>query len=100
VSFDDISGLPLQPDMLSFPGLCTMTETYVTKPGVAHSLCAKLSAAQEAEERGNPQAQVGALNAYRHEVEAQANKSLTEHQATVLITLAKTLYPPGHNGDE
>lgn len=56
------------------------------------SLCAKLSAAQDAEERGNAQAKAGALGAYSQELEAQVDKTLTQHQASVLMTLASTLY--------
>jgi hypothetical protein len=78
--------------MVSFPGLCQLTEIYETNPGIAHSLCAKLNAAEEAEERGNGHAESGELNAYGNEVEAQVDKTLTQHQASVLMTLAKTLF--------
>ena len=99
VSLADLSGIPLQPDMLSFSGLCTMTENYETNQHIAHSLCVKLSAAEEAEERGNREAQIDTLDAYRHEVHAQIDKTLTQHQADVLTELAKALYPPGHEVD-
>lgn len=69
-----------------------MTEVYETNPDIAHSLCAKLSAAQAAEEKGNARAKAGELNAYSHELEAQADKTLTQHPVGVLMTLAKTLY--------
>jgi hypothetical protein len=92
VSLTEISGMPILPNMVSFPGLCQMTEIYETNPGIAHSLCAKLNAAEEAEERRNGHAESGALNAYGNEVEAQVDKTLTQHQASVLMTLAKTLF--------
>jgi prepilin-type N-terminal cleavage/methylation domain-containing protein len=92
VSFADISGTPLTPNMASYPGLCQMTGIYETNQGIAHSLCAKLSAAEETEERGDVHAKIGELNAYSHELEAQAGKTLTQHQASVLMTLARTLY--------
>jgi prepilin-type N-terminal cleavage/methylation domain-containing protein len=92
VSFTDISGTPILPNMVSYPGICQMTEIYETNPDIAHSLCAKLSAAQEAEQRGDTHAKAGALGAYSHELEAQVDKTLTQHQVTVLTTLAKTLY--------
>ena len=92
VTLTQVSETPLNPNMVSYSGICKMTEIYDTKPGIAHSLCAKLSAAQEAEERGDEQAKKGALDAYAHELEAQTDKTLTQHQASVLMTLAKTLY--------
>jgi hypothetical protein len=92
VSLADISGTPVNPNMVGYAGLCEMTEIYETHRGIAHSLCAKLSEAQEAEERGNVRAKAAALDAYCDELEAQADKTLTQHQADVLMTLAKTLY--------
>ena len=92
VSLADVSGTPLTIDVFNYPGLCSMTEVYVTNPDIAHSLCAKLSAAQEAEERGDVHAKAGALDAYCNELEAQVDNTLTQHQANVLMTLAKTLY--------
>jgi hypothetical protein len=95
VSLADLSGTPLTIDVFNYPGLCKMTGVYETSQQIAYSLCAKLSAAEEAEERGNAQEQVDALNAYGNEVEAQTQNSLTQHQADVLLTLAKVLYPAG-----
>jgi hypothetical protein len=92
VSQAEISGVPIQPNMVSYPGICEMTEIYETNPDIAHSLCARLSAAQEAGQRGNAHAKAGELNAYRHGLEAQVDKSLTQQQASVLTTLAETLY--------
>jgi len=91
VRLAEISGVPLTIDVFDYSGLCKMTEVYETNPHIAHSLCAKLSAAEEAAERGDPQAKIGALDAYRNEVEAQTDKTLTLHQAGVLATLEKVL---------
>jgi type II secretory pathway pseudopilin PulG len=100
VSLADVSGIPLTIDVFNYPGLCKMTEVYETNPRIAHSLCAKLSAAEEAEERGDTEAQVEALDAFVHEARAQVDKTLTQRQADVLTTLAKPLYPIGHDRDE
>jgi prepilin-type N-terminal cleavage/methylation domain-containing protein len=91
LSLTEISGTPIIPNMVSYPGLCEMTEIYEAHPGIAHSLCVKLSAAQEAGERGDAHAKAEALEAYGHELEAQEDKTLTQHQVDVLTTLAKTL---------
>ena len=92
VSLADVTAVPLTIQMFEYSGVCQMTQVYETNPDIAHSLCAKLSAAQEAEEKGNARAKAGELNAYSHELEAQAGKTLTQHQVDVLMTLAKTLY--------
>jgi prepilin-type N-terminal cleavage/methylation domain-containing protein len=99
VSLTEISGTPLTIDVFNPPGLCKMTEVYETNPHIADSLCEKLSAVEEAEDRDNKEAQVDALDAFVHEVAAQADKTLTQHQADVLTTLAGVLYPNGHEID-
>jgi prepilin-type N-terminal cleavage/methylation domain-containing protein len=91
VSLTDVSGTPFTPDVFNPSGLCEMTEVYETSPHVAQSLCSKLSAAQETEERGNAHAKAGALDAYLDELNTQVDKTLTLHQASVLMMLAKTL---------
>jgi prepilin-type N-terminal cleavage/methylation domain-containing protein len=75
----------------SYGGLCDLTKTYVNKNGVANGMCAKLSAAEAAEARGDLQAKKGSLGAYVNQVAAQSGKSLTRKRATTLITLAGTL---------
>ena len=92
VSLPEVLRAPISPNMVSYSGICRMTEIYESNPDLAHSLCAKLSAAQEAEELGNARAKAGALNAYCEELEAQVDKTLTQQQASVLMALAKTLY--------
>ena len=56
-------------------------------------MCAKLSAAEAAEGRGNLGAKRGALRAYMNHVNAQSGKSITSGNATTLITFAHTLEP-------
>jgi hypothetical protein len=58
-------------------GLCSLTDQFVTEAGVANSLCAKLS--------------VGAIGAYRLEVAAQSDKSMTAGQAAILTRLSNAL---------
>jgi prepilin-type N-terminal cleavage/methylation domain-containing protein len=98
---ENVSGLPavqfsslgttLQPNVLSYDGVCKLTGLYETDPGVANALCAKLSAAQDAESRGNANAKAGQLHAFYNEIQAQTNKTLTMAQARVLIALLQTL---------
>ena len=76
----------------SYNGLCDLTKQYVNNSGIANSMCAKLSAAEAAEGRGNLGAKRGALRAYIH-VNAQSGKSITSGNATTLITFAHTLEP-------
>jgi hypothetical protein len=57
--------------------LCALTERYVTKAGVANSLCAKL--------------EHGSWNAFANEVAAQSGKSLTDEQAATLTRLVGRL---------
>jgi hypothetical protein len=64
---------------------------YVQKEGVATAMCAKLSAAEAAEERGAAEAKKGSLGAYINQVSAESGKALTRRRATTLIALAKTL---------
>ncbi len=73
---------------VSFASLCSVTQLFSDKPGVAMSLCAKLDAAAAA---ANPMARAGLLGAYRNEVQAQTGKALTAAEATTLITFANAL---------
>jgi prepilin-type N-terminal cleavage/methylation domain-containing protein len=90
VSASDLTG-PLQPDVLSFSGLCTLTGIYETKPQAAASMCAKLDAAASSDGRGNVNSRAGQVNAYINQVQAEVDKTLTQHQASVLTTLALAL---------
>ncbi|HMG32624.1 MAG TPA: prepilin-type N-terminal cleavage/methylation domain-containing protein [Blastocatellia bacterium] len=98
---EDVSSLPgvslsdLKGDnaaaLFSYEGLCHLTQLFVQHHGVADSLCAKLTAAEAAEARGNARAKAGALRAYRNEVAAHSGKTLTDREATILTTLSQTL---------
>lgn len=79
------------PLLFTHAGLCQVTQIVVTKPGVAHSLCAKLEAAAAAEARGNVRADPGAMRAYLNELAAQTGKTLTRHHAHILSVLAGAL---------
>jgi prepilin-type N-terminal cleavage/methylation domain-containing protein len=86
----DIQRDPSQ-QVFSYEGLCGLTTLYVTKPGVAAGMCAKLSAAADAETRGNLEAKRGALEAYINQVAAQSGKSLTRRRATTLTAIARAM---------
>ncbi|MEX0674439.1 MAG: ExeM/NucH family extracellular endonuclease [Gaiellaceae bacterium] len=75
----------------TFAGLCRATRSAVSKEGIANSLCAKLSAAEAADARGNAQAKAGALGAYANELRAQSGKTISAEDAELLIELAGTL---------
>lgn len=76
---------------VTYGSLCGLTELWVEKAGVAHSLCVKLQNAAAAEARGNMTAKEGLLEAYRHELEAQSGKSITPEHAAILIELSRYL---------
>jgi hypothetical protein len=63
--------------VVTVASLCALTEQFITKEGVAHSMCVKLES--------------GSIKAYINEVEAQTGKSLTQEQAELLIRLARSL---------
>jgi prepilin-type N-terminal cleavage/methylation domain-containing protein len=98
---ENVSGLPavqfsslgstLDPNVLSYDGVCKLTTLYETDAGVANSLCAKLAAAKDSESRGNSNAKAGQLNAFFNEVQAQTNKTLTGAQTRVIIAVLRTL---------
>lgn len=74
------------------PGsVANITQQFVTDPGVAVGMVAKLSAAADAAARGNANAKAGAIHAYINQVQALAGKSLTLGQAAILIGLAQAL---------
>lgn len=90
VSLSDLQGDPADP-LFTYEGLCTLTKLFVQHEGIAHSLCAKLKNAEAADARGNSRAKMGMLKAYKNEAAAQAGKTLTHREATILMTLAETL---------
>jgi len=81
-------------NLFSYPGLSHLTSLLVGNPGIAHSLTAKLDAAESAEARGNAQARNGALNAYRQALAAQAGKAISAPDAQTLTVLSMTFDAP------
>ena len=77
--------------LFSYESLRLLADFYSRSPGVAHALSAKLDAAEAAEGRGELAAKAGLLGAFDNQVRAQAGKALTDGQANVLRTLARTL---------
>ncbi|HET8602476.1 MAG TPA: hypothetical protein VFM09_00965 [Marmoricola sp.] len=71
--------------------LCSMVKADVTRAGVGKALCAKLSAAQRAADRGQTRTSTNILRAFEHQVAAQTGKSLTTDQADLLSLLASLL---------
>jgi hypothetical protein len=71
--------------------LCALTQQYVTKPGVADSLCAKLRTGAAAAARGDHDGANTALRNYQNEVSAQSGKSLAADRAAALNRLAQAL---------
>jgi hypothetical protein len=66
-------------------GVCALVQRWVTRTGVAQSLCAKLDSA--AGRRGDP----GILAAFAHEVDAQTGKTITAEHAAILKRLVQAL---------
>ena len=77
--------------VVSSATLCNVTRQFVTKAGVAHSLCVKLDAARSRAARGDTSGAGVDLTNYRNEVKAQAGKALTAEQAATLDALAAGL---------
>jgi type II secretory pathway pseudopilin PulG len=96
VHFSDLQGDPTA-QFFSYGGLCDLTKMYVNKEGVASAMCAKLSAAAAAEERGDFEARNGAVTAYLNQLAAQSGKSLTRKREMTLNNLIKTRYDAGKN---
>ena len=90
VQLSDLHGDPAE-QIFSYDGLCNLTKQYVNKEGVAHAMCAKLSAAEAAEARGDYEAMRGALGAYANQVAAQSGKTLTRRRAITLTLLKKAM---------
>ena len=74
-----------------YDGLCSLVELWVVHKGVANALCAKLRAAEKAEEQGNLGARDGALGAFVSDVEAQSGKKVAADVAPILIVAAESL---------
>lgn len=73
---------------VTYDSLCTLVQQFVTKPGVAHSLCVKLQNAAADAARGDLNAKSGIMGAFANEVQAQSGKAMTTDQAAILTQLA------------
>ena len=71
--------------------LSALTEQFVSRAGVAHSMRAQLDAAEAVALRGSLRAKAGAIGAYQNHVSAQIGKTITASQAAILIQLASAL---------
>lgn len=69
-------------------GMRALIQQFVTNPGIAKALLAKLDAVETAAARGNAAAKAGALRAFQNEVEAHRGKALTNEQADILLRLS------------
>jgi len=76
---------------VTYSSLCALTQRFVTKTGIASSLCSKLRAAEAASVRGSTNARAGLMHAYSREVDAQTGKSITAAHAAILLRLAAAL---------
>ncbi|WP_310962520.1 hypothetical protein [Nocardioides terrisoli] len=76
---------------VTYASLCTLTQRWVAKDGVTHSLCSKLDGAERADARGNHNASAGIRAAYRHQLDAQAGRSVTRQHADTLENLSRQL---------
>jgi hypothetical protein len=72
---------------VSSASLCTLVRNWVPKEGIETSLCAKLSAAQRALDRGDLTARAGEADAFVNEVRAQTGKAVPADRAPTLIAL-------------
>lgn len=68
-----------------------LIDQWVTKPGIATALRAKLAAAEAAALRGDLRAKAGIIGAFINQLEAQAGKALTIEHAATLIAMARAL---------
>jgi hypothetical protein len=84
---------------VTYADLCTLTRQFIASSGappdqaalLGQSLCAQLSAAQQAAAKGNAAAKRAAIAAYVRQVTAIAPSILTAQQATILVNLANAL---------
>jgi hypothetical protein len=62
---------------------------FIDNQGITNSLLAKLDAAQAAQDRGQTKTAVNLLNAFIHEVQAQAGKYIVQEHAQHLVMHAQ-----------
>ncbi len=73
-------------------------EGFIDNQGVTNSLLAKLDAAQAALDRGRTGAAINLLNAFIHEVQAQAGKHIKQEHAQDLVMHAHLVIQALQNG--
>ena len=71
---------------------------FIDNRGVANSLLAKLHAAQAAEDRGQTATAVNLLDAFIHEVQAQAGKHIAQPHADHMVMHAQMVIQALENG--
>jgi hypothetical protein len=76
---------------VTFDSLANLTKQFVSQPGVANSMNAKLAAAAAAAGRGDMNAKAGAIGAYENELSAQTGKAIGASEAAMLKGFADSL---------
>lgn len=86
-------------ELFGFDGLCSLTQLYVSEPGVANNLCASLRASKNAAQQGQTENAARFLTAYVNDVEAQIHRTLTRRKGKTLtdfsIVIRNTVSSPG-----
>lgn len=72
-------------------GVCVLVNQWVSKAGVASSLCAKLQAAAASRARGDDTAAANQLAAFRNALDAQTGKLISADHAATLASLSRAL---------
>jgi hypothetical protein len=72
-------------------GACALVNQWLSKAGVASSLCAKLQAAGASRARGDDNAADNQLAAFRNALDAQTGKSISADHAATLASLSRAL---------
>jgi hypothetical protein len=94
-SLDGADALPLDANVGTVPlnaaGVCHVIRSFVTKAGIANSLCAKIGAATASKARLSTNAQAGQLKAFDNELRAQTGKAITASKAASLRALVDVI---------
>ncbi len=69
---------------VTYTSLCSLTEQFESKAGVASSLCSKLDAAASKAAAGDSKTAGNMLSAYENELSAQSGKSISAAHVTIL----------------
>jgi predicted extracellular nuclease len=77
--------------VVTFASLCDLVHEVVSDPTVVQGLCDKLTAAAEADARGNTGAKEKQLQAFRNQVDAQTGISISASDAELLKRLSRRL---------